>query len=72
MSQTFKKIPWSKLEKLYVGKKYVGKNEGRQVTFKVVDTTLGGGLVICRRGYQDETVSQDWFLKFISKARQVG
>lgn len=50
-----KRVAWSKMQKLYVGRKYRGKlrSKNKRITFTVVDVTLGGDVMIRRRGYSD-------------------
>ena len=61
------------MEKLYWGRKYQGRRAGKKerMTIKVVDTTLGGDVIVRRRGYSDMAMEQDEFLEFVSRAKDI-
>lgn len=66
-----KRIAWRTMERLYRGRKYRGRQKGKQITFLVVDTTLGGDVIIRRRGYSDTTMKQGEFMEFVSRAKDI-
>jgi len=61
------------MQKLYVGRKYRGKlrSKNKRITFTVVDVTLGGDVMIRRRGYSDTVMEQDDFLEFVAWAKDM-
>ncbi len=62
----------AELEKAYVGRKFCGRLDGRQLTVSVIDVTFGGQIVTRRRGFYGSQMwdQEDW-LAFESTARDV-
>ena len=65
------RLTYSALGLLYVGKKYRGTLDEKQVTLRVIDVTLGADVVIRRRSRGESLVQQSKFLEFMKTAKEL-
>lgn len=65
------RLKWPTSQKRYVGRKYRGRRDRRQVTLTVVDVTFGGDLIIHRRGWGRQTWDQDTWNEYLETAKEI-
>ena len=67
-----RRLIWTEIEKLYVGKTFRRRKDGRQQTWRVVDCTIGGDLQIrWGRAYYARMIPQIEFLEWVKDAIEV-
>lgn len=66
-----KRLTWVEMEKRYVGNKYCGKEDGKQLTLTCIDVTLGGDISVRDKRYS-YTWPQERWLKYMETAKQIG